>query len=357
MLQDCKRMKHRLDNKHLLRATTLFISTLLTIANAATCSNLETVVCEIEPNLSVVQKEICVANSHLGQYFIEKSKSLPTSCADFRMKKIKTYACNAGLRFTSNASKPEQLLDPSLNYFTFRMTEYTDQVTQEEISFIQKSLTASSQNEYAQASSRSGVHIIEDGSKLQFQLGSEVYGAQYFVDLCILNKNLNPERFDLNVLGKVLFTHSLFTQPSYIQDAQVSSKVEVFCQNGNNVTTKVLSAESPFFTAEKNYNSIINPGHQCFVRHSFKEQAIDKKRSHKFKKISFQTQLNLAVEDETLLIESPKKYCQVKKIGNTFTCLEKTLNSDDEIISTALAGQYFNNETYTGACPNPCKLK
>jgi hypothetical protein len=350
-------MKPSYDNKTLILASIILLSTIFNTAKATTCSNLETLVCEIEPNLSVAQKEVCVGNTRLGQYFTDKPKSLPTSCSDFRMKKIKTYACNAGLKFSANTSKPEQLQDPSLNYFTFGMTDYNDQVGLDELSFVQKSMNASSQNEYAQASSKSGEHIIEDGSKLQFQLGSEVYGAQYFVDLCILNKNLNPERFDLNVLGKVLFTHSLFTQPSYIQESQVLSKVEIYCQNGNNITTKVLSTESPFFSAEKKYNSIINPGHRCFVRHSFKEQAIDKKRSHKFKKISFQTQLNLAAEDEILLIESPKKYCQIKKSGNKFTCLEKTLISDDEIISTALAGQYFNNETYTGACPNPCKLK
>ncbi len=325
---------------------------------ASGCSNMETLICEVEAHLSLGQRELCVANTLLGQYFSNKPQSFPGSCADFQLKKIKTFACNAGLKFSPYSPKPELLMDPSLNYFSFGITEYNDQMTSDELPFIKKSLNASTTAEYAQASAKSGTHMIEDGSQLQFQLGSEVYGAQYFVDLCILNKNLNPERFDLKMIGKILFTQSLFSQPSYIQEAQVLSKIELICQTGTQTQVKVLSSESPFLSAEKTYSTIVTPSSQCFIRHSFKESALEKNRSNKFKKISFQTQLNLSPEDETLLQPIPKKYCLIKKNGNNkFLCQEVSIPSSEDLIEQALSGQFFTTDTYTGNCPNPCKLK
>ena len=338
--------------------TTVIIFTILIFTKtfAHSCTNKESVVCEIEPNESWLQKEVCINNTLLGQYFSNNPQSLPFSCLDFSLKKIKTYACNAGLKYFTGDNN-EHFIDPSLNFFTLGIAEYKDPTPIEDFSYIQKSVYASSTDDFSQATKKSGSHMIEDGSKLQFHLGSEFYGAQYFVDLCILNKNLTPESFDLNIVGKVLFTQSLFNQDSYIKDAQVLSTIEVICQNDNNIFTKILSSESPFISAEKNYTSLLPPGNQCYIRHLFKENASDKFRSNKYKKISFQTQLYISVVDESLLNLLPIKYCQIKKSRSKFICQEKIFNNGDELIQDALKGYFSSNDMFTGACPNPCNLK
>lgn len=323
-------------------------------AFALTCTKKQSLVCTLLPGYSSMPTETCVDNSSLINFTSSHSDSdvYIGSCSDFDIKKIKTYACNAGLRYQNPQASPES----KANFFNVNIDNYTGSNLGQ--NYFSKTLIGSMSSIYTMAALESGPQIIEDGSSLQFHFDSDLYGAEYFVDLCVLNKNLNPERFDLNLNGKVFFSQSLFNQNNYNSSSNLTNRVDFICKNSDSSksSTSVMS-DSYFYNAEKNYNHVISPKNFCYLRHSFKENNLQKSRENSLKKVTFQTNISLSPVDETLLLSKPIDFCKIKKTSkNKFSCESLTFENQTELLSAINSIGTFDNDTYSGSCPNPCKI-
>lgn len=359
----------------LLKALILSTSTAMAGTTCLTVCN--------QTDINSTPNESCVANTTVKSFFASNSMATPGSCSQFDTKKIKTYACNAGLRFVKSSeqvcilrdqnnaiatscgtslncecSNPDVINALKANFFNFGIADYTGTETP---TFIGKTLTASNTTTYAQASATPGKQILQDGSTLQYQFGSDLYGAEYFVDLCILNKNLNPSRFDLELTGKILFANSVFSNSNYNTTSALYNRVELNCTDSDGSTySKALLTDSAFLTAEKKYTKTITGSNSCVVRHYFKESAKNKIRESNFKKVTFQADIALAPTDSSLTTPVPVKFCKVKtEAKNKYTCTAWTSASSDAFLKDVKNSSYFNSEAnttiFTGACANPCK--
>ena len=313
---------------------------------ASTCSSKQLLVC------SSAVKDVCIADNSLKSYFVNNPSATVGECAKFDIKKIKSYACNAGLRFIETSADAKN--DLKANYFNFSIADYTENDSNP---YVKRTMNASSNNEYAMASKKSGDQILKGGSELQFNFGSDLYGAEYFIDLCIINKNINPSRFDLDISGRVLFTNSVFNTANYNNASALYSRVELACVNSDgSQSNKTLVGDSTFTEAEKKYSRTITGSNTCVVRHYFKESAKAKARENSYKKVTFQTDVSVTPTDSTLLEATPVKFCKIKK-GNkdSYTCTEKIYASAETFMKDILVSTFFDSDTYSGACPKNCK--
>lgn len=357
----------------------IFVSTTFAISSMAmaiVCPVNQMPICYLSSDVNSMPEDKCVLNASASAFLINSPDSIAGDCSQFDIKKIKTYACNAGLRFVqpttdicirydqentisstcgdskncvcnfSNAAN-----DLKVSYFNFGIAPYTGIEVQ---SFINKTLNASTTNEYAMASTLSGSQILQDASSLQFNFGSDFYGAEYLVDLCITNKNINASRFDLELTGRLLFANSIFNKSSYINASSLYNKIDLSCtdSSGGQIAKNLIS-DSPILTAERTYSQTVQGSSNCIVRHNFKENAKDKVRENNFKKVTFQTNITIAPSDESLLIPPPMTFCKIKPTKpKKYSCQSwKSLNTQDII-----SGGFIDANTYTGACPIPCKL-
>lgn len=354
----------------------IFLSLTVTssTALAKTCSSRETVACLESSDSSSNLVDACVSNSIASSYFANSKEATVGDCSNFSLKRIKSYACNAGLRFVrpvndicikldeGNAisstcgdslncvcSSDSNSNEQKTNYFNFEISTYSPNVT---ASFIKKTLNASSNSDYAVASAQSGADILKDNSALQFNFGSDFYGAEYFVDLCVSNKNKNPSRFDLNLVGKIIFTNSIFNSFNYNLASSLYNKIDLSCTDGGAQTTKSLVSESPFLTAERSYNRNVSGSRNCVIRHYLRENAKNKIRENNFKKVSFQTDLKITPADSSLLEPLSVTYCNIRQDSkNKYSCTQFSVKGEDGIANNILMGA----TTYTGTCPKKCK--
>ncbi len=366
-----------------MKSLSILLKALILSTSTAMAGTTCLTVCNQPADIFAAPQESCVANTSVKSYFASNPLATPGSCAQFDVKKIKTYACNAGLRFVKSSEQvcilrdqnnviatscgtsqncecntPDVVNPLKANYFNFGIADYTGAASP---SFITKTMNASNTTTYAQASINSGRQVLQDGSALQFQFGSDLYGAEYFVDLCILNKNLNPSRFDLDLTGRVLFANSVFINTNYNTASSLYNRVELSCTDSDGSQySKNLLTDSAFLTAEKKYTKTITGSKSCVVRHFFKENAKNKIRESNFKKVTFQTDIALAPTDPSLLAPVPVKFCKVKtESKNKYSCTAWTSASTEAFLNDVKNSSFFTSQTnttiYTGACSNPCK--
>lgn len=364
----------------LLKAAFIFSSIIsANVMAASTCSSKQMPVCTLGTDITADAKDSCVSNSNLPAYFKSNPTALPGACSQFSMNKIKTYACNAGLRFlkpsailcirydqnntVSNScgdsencscTSPNVSNDQNTNYFNFNIADYTGNSV---VNFTQKTMDASDTTTYAVASKKSGSEILQDGSALQFNFGSEFYGAEYFVDICIQNKNTNTTRDNLELSGSILFANSVFKNTNYNTASSLYNSVELICTpKSGTATTKTLVSNSIFSNAEKKYANTTNAISSCVIRHYFKENATGKFRENNYKNVTLQTNIALNPEDKTLLLPTPVNFCKVKKVSsNKYTCTNWSSASSEAFIKDLSNSTFFDGDTYTGTCPNPCR--
>jgi hypothetical protein len=357
----------------LIKITILTTSfTALNVMASHYCSsNKSQIVCNQITNDST--KEVCVDNNKLPSYFASNPNAFVGSCSQFDIKKIKTYACNAGLRFIStttqvctrfdqgnvvaptcgdslNCSCTSNLdNDSSVNFFNFGIADYKGS---SDVSFIPKTLNASETKIYATASEKSGAQILQDGSALQFNLGSNFYGAEYFVDLCIQNKNATPEEYPLDLRGQMFFSNSVFNKINYNLSSGLTNKVEVLCSTSKDTqTVKRIVSEVPFNGSQNNYSSTIDGSSLCVVRHYFRESEKTKVRENNFKKVTFQTNITVVPNDSKLLTPPTINFCNMVKDKKKTICTQWTSISPDAFAVDVLKGaNFFGNDTYTGVC-------
>lgn len=366
-----------------MKSLSILLKALIFSTSTAMAGTTCLTVCNQTADINSAPKESCVANTTVKSFFASNPLASPTACSQFDTKKIKIYACNAGLRFiksyeqvcilrdqnnaiSSNCgnslncecSTPDVINSQKANFFNFGIADYTGI---DDPTYILKTLNASNTTTYAQASATSGEKIIQDGSTLQFQLGSDLYGAEYFIDLCIVNKNQNPNRFDLELSGKILFANSVFNSNNYNSVSVLYNRIELSCTDSDGSQySKTLLANSAFLSSEKKYTKTITGSNNCVARHYFKENAKDKIRESNFKKVTFQADMTLAPTDPSLTNPVPVKFCKIiTNAKNKYTCTAWTSESSDAFLKDVKNSTYFMTEAnatiYTGECSNPCR--
>lgn len=356
----------------LLLKVAIIISASAMSANAmANCGSKATLVCVEPQDLDSNPSETCVNNGSVAQFLgNDREFTLMGSCSQFDLKKVRTYACNAGLRLVkptkqvcikldenyaiadscgeslnclcNNANAQDEI---KTNFFNYAISPYSKKGIH---SFSNKTRTTSNTTTYASAAQTSGREIIQDNSALQFSFGSDFFGAEYYVDICVRNSNLNPSRFDMNYSGNLLFSSAVFNTVNYNNSSNLYNKIELICNGG----AQTIVTESPFLSGQRNFNRGGTSARLCVVRHHFRENAKDKLRGNKFKKVTFQTNLRVAPVDLSILKEQPVEYCKIVPTGpKKFKCTPWTAKSTEDLIS----GGFIDGNTYTGACPEECK--
>lgn len=326
---------------------------------------------------------VCVKNVQLHRYFKSNPLSIIGNCSQFDIKKIQTYACNAGLRFIPRSKniciKKDQgntvsttcgdslncvcsndsATEINTNYFNYGKANYGESVAP---LFIKYSTDASMTSEYAVASGNTGSDILEDGSALQFNFGSEFYGAEYFVDICIKNNNIETTDNILKLNGKLIFGNAVFNTTNYITSSALDTNVETTCipSNGKKITITQLSS-GPFISGERRFSEVNIPSAPlCVVRHYFKETNSTDLRKNNYKKVTFQTFTDVTPRDSSQLTPSPSVFCNITYDGKnkTYICEQRNFKDNDAFLETLLnqSPHFFGPNTYTGQCPVICKL-
>lgn len=337
------------------------------------CSSKHLLICTKLPSGNIMEK--CVPNANMENFFVNNPESIIGSCDTFDSSKLKIFACNAGLRFAPSAEqrciKRDQNNsissscgdsldctcstneDTGNNYFSFGIADNSDVAPS---TFIKKTLTSSNAFSYASASPQSGQHVLQDGSNLLFNLGSDFYGAEYYVDLCVQNLNPNALEQNLNLNGEILMTNSLFSSLSYNMASGLSNKVDVICLNSNGTTSTSTIAESTYFNmSQRKYLATINGSPLCIVRHYFKETALNKFRENSYKKVTFQTNIQLTPNNSDSVQSGPVNFCNIIKRQNNYTCTQWSSENQQAFIEALkINGSFFSGNTYTGPCPKIC---
>ncbi len=328
-------------------------------ATASQCSSKQIAVCTISKGVKRKTKDHCVNINEIENFKNghDEEDIFVGECDEFDNEKVVSYACNAGLRFLGTDTA---LNEQKANYINFSVADYTGALNPV---FTKKTINASSTLQYNEVSKEPsvGFNILENGSSLQFGFGSDLYGAEYFVDLCIINSNSNPARVDFNLTGKILFTQSIFSTQNYNNASLLLSKSDLVCVNEDgSLSTSNLIAESRYVSAERNFKRLVPGSAQCFVRHYFKESAKLISRENNYKKVTFQTQLLVEPNDETLLLPKKVELCKIKKVASDkYICTPWKSNSGskrEDLLNDIINGHFVDNDVYFGACPQPCKI-
>ena len=351
----------------IISASAISASTMATI-----CSSRTTPVCVEPTDLDSDPQDTCVSNAGVVQYLAsDREFTLMGKCTQFSMKKIRTYACNAGLRLV----KPTKIIcikldenntvadscgdsqncicnsndaedEVKTNYFNYGISPYSKKGFH---SFKNKTRTTSNNMTFASAASTSGREIIQDNSALQFNFGSDFYGAEYYVDICVRNSNLNPGRASLTYAGNLLFGNSIFNAINYNNSSTLFNRSELICGGSG---TQTIITDSPFLSGQRNFNRSGASARLCVVRHHFRETAKNKLRGNNFKKVTFQTSLSVTPTDPSITKETPIEYCKIiETTPKKYKCTPFIASSTEDLISSG----FVDENTYTGACPEECK--
>lgn len=323
----------------------------------------------------------CVRNVELHGHFKSKPFSTIGNCSQFDIKKVQTYACNAGLRFIPRSDNICIRKDQdntvsstcgdsmncicsndggtytNTNYFNYGKAVYDGNLTPD---FIRHSSDASKTTEYAVASLETGSEILQDGSALHFNFGSELYGSEYFVDICIKNTNIETKENSLKLNGKILFGNAVFNTNNYITSSALDTNVETTCTSsrGQEKTISQLSS-GPFINGERRFNEVTIPSAPlCIVRHYFKETNTTDMRKNSYTKVTFQTFTNITPGDSAQTNPHPTVFCNITYDGKNknYICEQRTFKDNEAFLETLLneTPHYFGPKTYTGQCPAIC---
>lgn len=359
-----------------------------------TCSGKKILLCHKEGKSLKDANEICVDISAIDGHLKNHPLDTVGSCDRFDPALIKTYACNAGLKYNVNLDRqcvrhdqgeiiandcgdstnctcsenPQSQSAYLLNSIKYSISDYDDDLTN--LSFVNKVQVASNTNTFSEAATALGANILKSESALQFQLGSERYGAEYFVDLCIRNDNANPDLTPLALSGNILYAGGFFSNQTYPQASKLFHKLNIYCDDqidGDFHLSQLPSfsqTEIPFYFGKRTFETEIPGRRFCVVRHSFRETQNSNLRENSAKKATFQT--NLSVEGSGIGVGSGAaiNFCKIEELAKkTYACTSINFPDTDTfrnfIISTYGSGHSsaFQNDfkdIYNGTCPNPC---
>lgn len=363
-------------------ATTLLILSGIIITDSNTlaatkCLDSKEVLVCTQKKIDSIPTNTCVRNQNLKGHFASNPFSVIGDCSNFDINKIKTYACNAGLRFipqskiicirrdqdNSVSSSCGDSLDCTCsngtennintNYFNFGIDTYNSGSTPD---FTQRTLDASLTQQYAMASNNTGSDILEDGSALQFNFGSELYGAEYFVDICIKNDNSETKANELKLNGKILFGNAIFKTNNYITSSSLETKVETTCTTQKEIGMPISQLDKGgFINGERRFKeSVIPSAGLCVVRHYFKEMNTTNVRENNYKKVTFQTLVDVTPKNSSLLTPTPIQFCNITLTKKLYVCESFTTLNNETLKISLKDDNFFGPNTYTGQCPAIC---
>jgi hypothetical protein len=362
---------------------------------APTCSGKKILLCHKEGKSSKDAKEICVDISAIDGHLKNHELDMVGSCSQFDPALITTYACNAGLKYNVNLSRTcirydeggviasdcgtsancscseNPATDDSyrLNNIRYSTADYQEDFSS--LNFIERLKVASVTQAYNQITTNLGSQVLMGNSALQFNLGTDRYGAEYFVDMCIRNENEYPSQTPLNLTGNILYAGGSFSSVSYPQSSKLSHRLSVYCDEGTTGNYSLASnpffsqSEIPFMFGQRDFSSQIEGSRFCIVRHFFKENQTQKLRNNAAKKAIFQTTLNIAGDTSSTAGNEPIKLCRVTEIKkNNYACTSINFTNSaamkDFILTNYGQGnssqfQQDFKDVYNSACPNPCR--
>lgn len=159
--------------------------------------------------------------------------------------------------------------------------------------------------------------VLKDQS-LSFQLGSELFGSEYFVDLCWKNTNEdNVGTFDINSLYS--YKNKDLFGDSYVSSADIHTKTDVVCTDSDyNSFSQFEETYFPFpsqMSEMTPYIESVEDVSFCRVRHYFKENNVAF-RPWEVSAIDISTKLEVKLSDDTVVDNDDSvRICHIVTVG------------------------------------------
>lgn len=375
----------------------LFAAFSLNFAQADnTCAGKKITICHKGDKDSHDAQELCIDISGLNGHIIQHDKDTIGSCREYDPKLIKAYACNAGLKYNVNlgvtcirhddngliasdcgtstnctcSQNPQSEDSYLLNNMRYASSAYNEDF--DLLNFIERFKVASKTDTFNQVSLVLGAEVLKGDSALQFNLGAERYGAEYFIDMCVRNDNLDPGMVPLDLTGNILYSGGIFTQQSYPQASKLTHQMAVYCDPNSSGSYSLASypffsqQQIPFLYGQRDFTTQVPGSRFCIVRHSFKETEDHKMRGNRAKKATFQANLSVAGSLDGTTVSQPVSLCKIQEIKkDTFACTSIEFTNSTEFKNFILANygkgtssdfQKDFKDIYNNKCPNPCSL-
>lgn len=339
---------------------------------------------------------ICVDFGSLWGHIAQHPHDQIGECGVDVEENIKVWACNAGLRhkdhndqfcfdlnnggvivancsgltscLCSGDALPQRL--NSFDYFSFDMANYYQgNVTS---NFTDGNVTAGVTS-YAQASRQQGTQILSSQRGVSFNLGSERFGSEYFVDLCyeVLDQRLKEEPVRVNVdlsLSADIFSGT----QGYLTNALVSQRSGIFCDKSSfsglgpydySSSPVYVTSETPFLGGTRSFNTVVSGARSCFTRLLFRENQNSILRPNELQTVSVNASLNVEPVNEVKPEDNGLRFCHVQRVqGNKYQCFQRDFPTTDALRTYMTTG-YNNipdwnqdhNKDYRGDCLSDCR--
>ena len=148
---------------------------------------------------------------------------------------------------------------------------------------------------------------------LSFNLGSELFGSEYFVDICWANTNIDyAGSFDLK--PKYGYKNKSFFGDTYVDTANIITKTEVECTDKSDNVSNVFDENYLMFPGQINdlepYVGTVEDVSFCRVRHYFKEDT-EAFRPWKLNAIDVTTSLEVTLTGDQTTPDKGIRLCHV----------------------------------------------
>ncbi|MCR9205930.1 MAG: hypothetical protein NXH75_15210 [Halobacteriovoraceae bacterium] len=368
-----------------------FINTPLLANNG--CTNLNKVpICHSGGGASTNRVNICVDFGALWGHIAQHPDDTVGECTIDLEEGLKVWACNAGLRHedhndtlcfdqntgdeVSNCDGIENCLcsgnelSQVLNIFdTFSFAKAGYSQGNILSNFLSERKEAG-RNSFSQASQSQGQEILNDELGVTFELGSERFGSDYFLDLCyeILNPALAllPMRVTVDMVLKA----DVFNGTAgYLSSAQVTQRSGIFCDDNllgpysYNNSPLYMTSHLPFDSGTRSFSTIITGKRSCFSRLRFTENQNSILRPTDKKQVTVEAKLDIEPVNPLPPQDDAIVFCNVRKVrGNQYTCSQQSF-PDTASLRVYMTSQYNNipdwnqahNKDYRGLCRSDCR--
>lgn len=355
------------------------------LAQASLCAKkTQTKICHAGSTQNPNHVEICVDFAALWGHFahhpMDTYGECPTSLNE-------PYACNAGIKHLAPVTKICQQLDNNLTatdcdgsshcvcseaydeQYALDFMQFSYQA-RENSSTDSKTVQASRTYEYNTAftDEELGKYEIHTDT-LDFNLGSERIGSEYFVDICIENFGADTtQNYELDV--SLSLADGVLSQSPYATMTDLTINTEVYCNSDMDNLSNVYnyqvysSGYRRYSTGGMFFTPNVNKDNFCVVRHFFKENdqlSYLRKWSH----LNVMANSLIDINDDDTTSNEQIQICHVKEIKKrgrkTYQCSDLSFNSGENYINYIL--QYNNvsswrqdhQHDYEGRCESICR--
>jgi hypothetical protein len=354
------------------------------LASAGLCSKkTQTKICHAGSVQNPNFQEICVDFAALWGHFAHHPMDMYGECPKTLNE---PYACNAGIRHLAPTTKICHQLDNNLSSLDCSGSKHCicSEANDEQyaLDFMQftfehkdsssldsKAVQASRTYEYNLAFDEEELGIYKINTEtLNFNLGSERVGSEYFIDICIENFGADAsQNYDLDV--SLTLADGVLSQSPYATMTDLKINTEIFCHSSLDNFSNVYDYQvySTDFLRYPTGGMFLKPNisknNFCVVRHSFKEnEQLDHLR--KWSHLNVNASSLIDIQDEDIVTTNPIEICHVKPVKSrgslTYTCSDLSFINGENYIQYIL--QYNNvaawrqdhQHDYEGRCESRC---